>query len=484
MLFLNFYNKIKNSFNQTMQFGFKNKYSVLFTFYVLNKFFKQSFSKLVLTSFGLHTIYQNRYFIINSTLDLYFNTKLKIIKFYNDYYREQDFKLLSAKLYIDLKNNFDVTDYIKNNKIKRINKSLMFDLILMNKLALNYDEELRLKIHFSYKKEQYIIYYSCEELVNYKNKKIIDCIPYPMYSENILENYRKNFIVPNYVLYDNNKIYTLFNIESRDILNIKINNEENEKLINYFNMIQTPFHDFGLLYNCPVKLKWVLSENNIDINNFNSFYLKFINMYFDEKNLDLKEHIIELNKNDLENAIISERMKNIMNIDNKSFKNICNIYDFSKEKHVILDSSSDDSNSEFAIEPVVESVAEPSVEPVVESVAEPSVEPAVEPIIEFAIEPVVEFAVEPVVEPVVEFAVEPVVESAVEFAVEPVVEFAVEPVIEPVVEPVIESVVEPVVEPVVESTVEPVVEFAVEPVIEHGIEPVVEPTVEPVVESV
>jgi len=299
MLFLNFYNKVKNSFNQTIQFGFKNKYSLLFTIYLLNKCFNYSLTSLFLTSFGLHIIYQNRYFIINNTLDLYFNTKLKLIQIYNDYYKEPDFKLLSAKLYFDLKNNIDVTNYIKNNKITRINKSLMFDLILMNKLALNYDDELRLKIHFSYKKEQYIIYYSCNELIYYKNRKISEFIPYPMYSESILENYRKNFIIPNYTVYDNNKIYSLFNIESRDILSIKINDVENEKIINYFNMIQTPFHDFGILYNCPVKLKWVLSENNININNFNSFYLKFINMYFDEKNLDLKDHIIDLNNNDL-----------------------------------------------------------------------------------------------------------------------------------------------------------------------------------------
>jgi hypothetical protein len=79
-------------------------------------------------------------------------------------------------------------------------------------------------------------------------------------------------------------------------------------------MIKTPFNDYGILYHNPVKLSWVLSENNIDMKTFESFYLKFLNVYFDETTFELKEHLVELNNNDLDNIFISKNMLNILNI--------------------------------------------------------------------------------------------------------------------------------------------------------------------------
>jgi hypothetical protein len=111
-------------------------------------------------------------------------------------------------------------------------------------------------------------------------------------------------------------------MESRNLLSVDINGIENNHLLNYFKKIQTPFCDFGILYNNPVKLSWVLMENNIHINEFESFYLKFLNLYFDEDLMDLKEHSIQLNKNDLNKYIISKRMEDILLLKSKNDKNI------------------------------------------------------------------------------------------------------------------------------------------------------------------
>ena len=77
--------------------------------------------------------------------------------------------------------------------------------------------------------------------------------------------------------------------------------------------MKSKFSIFGILYDSPVKLGWVLSENNINIEEFNELKINFTN-YFDEDTFELKEHTIILNNNDLNNNIISERMKEIMAI--------------------------------------------------------------------------------------------------------------------------------------------------------------------------
>ena len=161
-----------------------------------------------------------------------------------------------------------------------------------------------MKIYFTYKNINYILYYDfCNSY----------SIPYPPYSENILENYKKDIILPKYNKVINKKyFYYLFMVESKDIYTIKINDKINEDLNLYFEMIKTPFNDFGILYASFIKLRWILAENNIDLNNFKSFYLKFLNLYLDEENLDLKEHCIEFNKDDLNKYLISKRMKNIL----------------------------------------------------------------------------------------------------------------------------------------------------------------------------
>ena len=83
-------------------------------------------------------------------------------------------------------------------------------------------------------------------------------------------------------------------------------------------MIQTPFNDFGILYNLPVKLIWILKENNIK--NFKNINILFSNMYFDENSIELKNHFINLSNKELNNIIISNRIEDVLNIYNKNNK--------------------------------------------------------------------------------------------------------------------------------------------------------------------
>lgn len=269
----------------------------------------------------LKTIYINInkfiYFHLENLVNVILIFKIKFYEIINTYFKQNnnDYILDEVFLYTDLKNLYRVTNYFKNKDIKIINndtiENIFKDYNLINDiLILNNNSNIRLKIFFTYKDVKYIMYFKYDVLNNYY-------IPYPPYSEQILDNYRNNIIEPLYFKINNkNSFYMLFNIESKNILDIKINDEiiYDKNIIEYFNMIKTPFNDFGILYKCPIKLLWILSENNIEIENFSNFYLKFLNVYLDEINMELKEHFIDYSKNDIEKILISKRMEEILNI--------------------------------------------------------------------------------------------------------------------------------------------------------------------------
>jgi hypothetical protein len=240
--------------------------------------------------------YKNRNYYLSNIIDFILNIKLEINKIFKT---NLNFTLKKVLLYTNLRDNIDVTKYFIS-KMDIINKNTI-DNILPNN---DNNDDIRLKLYFKYNNIDYIIYIPYNTLT-------YSYIPYPLYNESILNNYRNNIVVPRYVEQSNKKkIYSLFNLESKDILYVKINNIEYDK--KYFEMIQSPFSDFGLLYGIRIKLLWILSENNINIDTFEKFELKFLNLYFDEDAMDLKEHLITLTKDDINKYLISERMKGII----------------------------------------------------------------------------------------------------------------------------------------------------------------------------
>jgi hypothetical protein len=297
--YLNDVNDINNYllFPYFIYFNFINKYNVLKYFF--NIFF-------------IYHLYDHRYYYINVIIDTYLILKFKINKLFS---KNKSFILKEVLLYTNLSENYNVTNYFYKNKnnIRKINKLLIDDIYTL--LNINFDNKndnnIRLKIYFKYNDIDYIIYFP------YNNTYIDNTnnyyIPYPPYSETIISNFRNDIIYPYYVTELKKKyFYSLFNIESKDILSTEINNYNCNYLIKYFEMIKTPFNDYGILYNIPIKLIWFLVENDIDIDTFNKFFLKFESIYINDETFEINEHFIEMNNNDINKFIISERMKDIL----------------------------------------------------------------------------------------------------------------------------------------------------------------------------
>lgn len=247
---------------------------------------------------------------INNVIDTGLSMKLRIQEKIQDiikkYYGEKDdYILTSAYLYTTLTQKYDVTEYLKKNRfLSKIDNNIILKLYEQLDIPFYHSNDIRIKFSFTYKEIPSILYYS------YNNHNYI---PYPPYSDEIMENYRLDIIEPHYLNTIASKkkyFYSLFQMESKDILTIEINNEKNRKLMEYFQLIQTPFCDFGILYDCAIPLKWILIDNDIEIDTFNDFYLSFINVYIDDETMELKEHFIKINN--INERIISDRMIEIM----------------------------------------------------------------------------------------------------------------------------------------------------------------------------
>ena len=269
-----------------------------------------------ITSIYTYELINNKDYIFQSIFLPLLEYILYIKIYITDYYKSflnHNFIVTKVELYIDLNNKINVTEYFKNNQIDKIDKNLIDILFIENNIFIEKDNNTRLKIYFKYNLINYIIYYSYKSFNNNTNESNY-YLPFPIFNKDIIDNLKNDIILPYYNKTKNKKdFYSLFQIESKDILLTCVNDIHNKELFEYFNLIKTPFNDFGILYNVPVKLNWILVENNIDIEIFESFYLKFLSVYFCETEFDIKEHFIKMDNNDLEKIIISERMKMIMN---------------------------------------------------------------------------------------------------------------------------------------------------------------------------
>jgi len=298
-----------------------------------------------------------------SIIDYLFFIKLKITNIYSNYLINNEFILDNAILYTDSYNYHHVTYYFNYYNTNKIDNNLIQKIY--DNLDIKYveNEDARLKLEFRYKNKKYILYYPIKkQIFNIFDEKNY-FIPYPPYNDEIINNYRKSIVNPHYNIPTKKSIlYPLFMIDSKDVCNVEITllneliennlqnfkiaffednfielfklfllklinhipilswnqyiqkniiivdiqNKVNQKLLEYINKIKTPFNDFGLLYHCPVKVKWILEENCINENDFQTLYIKFFNMYFDDSILDLKEHYINIK--DINDFIISDRM--------------------------------------------------------------------------------------------------------------------------------------------------------------------------------
>ena len=321
------YNLGKNvifTLNETAKYIYFLPFIYINTLTLPNNIFYKFF-KMYVNGYYIYDIYQNRNKYFENIIVYALNLKIIIQSYYSAFFKNNnEFILEKAYLYNNLSNSYDVTEYFKTKYISTIDSSLIIKLINSYYIELHDEhyDDIRLKIVFYYDNKKYIQYFPITPY--FKNSNYY--IPYPLYNDEIIQNYRKDIIKPLFgTEHKNDKslLYSLFSIDSKNIDNVKIsNNQENldqSKLIDYFDMIQTPFNDFGILYNTPIRLRWICVENNIDINSFQSFCLKYGNPYFDETTFELKEHKIEtINKDDI---LISDLMKKILVEKNKDLFN-------------------------------------------------------------------------------------------------------------------------------------------------------------------
>ena len=257
----------------------------------------------------LYYLYLNRFLILDTLIftKIYFKNQIK------KWFKTDDYQLKKMLLYTNLEENYDVTNIFnkKYKKIKLIDNNLLEEIYQLLLIKFKFNKDIRLKIFFTYKNINYIIYFS------YNNHYI----PYPPYSEDILNNFRNDIVLPYYSDPKKKYFHSLFLIECKNILSVSINDIENDNLLDYFDKIQTPFHDFGILYKNPVKLRWILFENNINLNEFSYLYLRFLNFYFNEDKMELIEHSVNMDKNDVDKIFISDRIKEILSIKNSELLN-------------------------------------------------------------------------------------------------------------------------------------------------------------------
>jgi hypothetical protein len=320
----NFYNFIKeyNTYIYFIPFIYAN-------FYFTGLSITNTILRTAINGYYIYDIYTNKITYISNMINIILTIKIYSTNFIKIFYNEE-FALEDAYFYTTLTTKYNITNDIIKKKINKL------DINFIKYLIESYEPDFidsdhndtRIKLIFYYKNIKYILYYPLKQY--FANDDYY--IPYPPYNNEIINNYRKDIIIPLFNPTSNpisnpisNKslLYSLFNIDSKNILKIEIDNSEtyiNKKnVVRYFEMIKTPFNDFGILYNCPIKLRWILSENNIDISSFKRFYLKFLNMYLNEEILELMEHYIELNN--IDNILISNRMKEILLQKNKNLFN-------------------------------------------------------------------------------------------------------------------------------------------------------------------
>ena len=73
---------------------------------------------------------------------------------------KKDFVLNKALLYTDLENNVNVTKFFKYNLIDKIDTQTIQNIYTFQNMKYVYDSNIRLKLFFSFKNNNYIIYFS------------------------------------------------------------------------------------------------------------------------------------------------------------------------------------------------------------------------------------------------------------------------------------------------------------------------------------
>jgi hypothetical protein len=85
----------------------------------------------------------------------------------------------------------------------------------------------------------------------------------------------------------------------------------------YIEKIKTPYQDFGILMNTPVRVSWILEENGINKEEVESWKMVYMNDYLDEEMMELRKH--EKESKNVEDILVTERVMEIVKKKNGLF---------------------------------------------------------------------------------------------------------------------------------------------------------------------
>lgn len=201
-------------------------------------------------SFGYY-FYKNKYKI---GIKLFNNSsKLKLCIKNNLFTKHNNFKLTSSILIhnnniysynIDISSYFNINNYFNKNQ-KELNKETFSEIMKIYNIKKNKDT--RILFNYIYDEKEYYLYWTGNN-VSYNIK-------------NFISNLKK---------YDS-KIYSFFVIDMKSIKNIKTETFPNgsKNLRDLFRKLSGPLNDYGYLFRCIIKHKWIFKDFNLKDNKIN-----------------------------------------------------------------------------------------------------------------------------------------------------------------------------------------------------------------------
>jgi hypothetical protein len=182
-------------------------------------------------------------------------------------------------------------------------------------------KNVRLKIYYEFMQKEYIQYLSYETILKYEGEKSI--LKFPWIKKDSIELYRKDIVEPYFwEMRGKFVLYSLFMVECKNmVIYIKKRGEEMKEMRwrerDYIEKIKTPYQDFGILMNTPVRMSWILEENGIDREEVESWKMVYMNDYLDEELMELRKH--EKESKNVEDCLVTERVMEIVKRKNGLF---------------------------------------------------------------------------------------------------------------------------------------------------------------------
>ncbi len=178
----------------------------------------------------------------------------------------------------------------------------------------NDKKNIRLKIVYTYMGKEYIQYLSYLPVLRYEGGETI--LKFPWLKKDSMEWYRRDIVEPHFwEIRGKYILYSLFMVECKNVvIYIKKRGEEMKEMRwidrDYLEKIKTPYQDFGILMNTPVRMNWILEENGVDGDEVESWKMVYMNDYFDEECMELKKH--EKESKNVEDCVVTERVMEIV----------------------------------------------------------------------------------------------------------------------------------------------------------------------------